>query len=195
MADRPEKEGRGRLSSIDLVPEEGRDAVLWALGELNKRERTQTDILFELNDRLEAVGCEPIARSSFNRKAVRLAAASKRLSDARHIFAGLADQFTPDRVDEGNIGLGEIIKTLIFELTDPDQKHGPKEAMELARAYQATISGQRISSDRRRKLEADYAEKTSKAIERVAEEAGLSADRVAQLRREFLGVRPQEAAV
>ena len=189
-----EAEGRGRLSSLDLVPEVGRDAVFWALGELNKRERTQEDILFELNDRLQAVGCDRITRSSFNRKSVRLAAASRRLAEARHLFAGLADQFTPDKVDEGNIGLGEIIKTLIFELTDPDQNHGPKEAMELARAYQATIQGQRMSSDRRQKLQAEFQAKTLRAIDKVGEEAGLSPDRIAQLRREFLGVRPKAAS-
>lgn len=169
---RGDREGRGRLSSLDLVPEDGRDAVFWALGELNKRERTQEDILFELNDRLQAAGCEKISRSAFNRKAVRMAAAARRLSEARHIFAGLADQFTPDKIDEGNIGLGEVIKTLIFELTDPDNGHGPKEAMELARAYQATISGQKLSAERRLKMVADIKSKIAKAVDAVEGEIG-----------------------
>lgn len=183
------RKGRGRLSSLDTIPDEGQDDVLWALGELNQRARTQQDILAELNERLEAKGIDPISRSAFNRRAVRLAAAARRLEESRYLFAGLADQFTPDRIDEGNVGLGEVIKTLIFELLDPDRGHTPETAMQLARAYQATISGQRISSDRRRKLEADYQEKVARTIDTVAKEGGLSAERIAQLRRDFLGVR------
>jgi hypothetical protein len=199
MADRPAlrgsaeprasgQEGRGRLSSLDLVGEEGRDDIFWALSELNRRERTQADILFELNDRLEAKGLAPISRSAFNRKAVRLAAAARRLDEARHLFAGLADQFTPERIDEGNIGLGEVLKTLIFELTDPDHSHGPKEAMELARAYLATIQGQRLSSDRRHKLEKEFSAKTTAAIDQVAREKGLTGDTVAAIKAQILGV-------
>lgn len=36
MAGRNSK-GRGRLSSLDLIPDEGRDDILWALEELNRR--------------------------------------------------------------------------------------------------------------------------------------------------------------
>lgn len=191
MADRPGREGpssagRGRLSSLDLVPDEGRDDIYWALGELNKRERTQADILFELNDRLEAKGLEPVSRSAFNRKAVRLAAASRRLDESRHLFAGMADHFTPEKIDEGNIGLGEVIKTLIFELTDPDQSHTPKDAMELAKAYQATIMGQKVSADRRLKLQSEVKAKLADAVEKAADavsEAGHSVDRAALLRK------------
>jgi len=182
------RDGRGRLSSLDLVPDEGRDEVYWALAELNKRERTQADILVELNERLEAKGLDAISRSAFNRKAVRMAAAAKRLDEARHLFAGLADRFTPEKVDEANIGLGEVIKTLIFELTDPDKAHGPKEAMELARAYLATIQGQRLSSDRRQKLTKEFSAKTSAAVDQVAREKGLSADTVEAIKAQILGV-------
>jgi hypothetical protein len=182
-------EGRGRLSTLDLVPEEGQDDIVWALAELNKRQRTQSDILFEMNDRLEAKGLEPISRSSFNRRAVRLAAASRRLEEARYMFAGLADQFTPDKVDEGNIGLGEVIKTLIFELLDADIRHDPKGAMELARAYLATIQGQKISSERRQKLTKEYAEKTSAAVDQVARAKGLTADTVEAIKAQILGVQ------
>lgn len=188
MAQRPETEGRGRLSTLDLVPEEGRDDIIWALAALNARNRTQTDVLSELNERLEAKGLEPISRSAFNRKAVRLAAAARRLDEARHLFAGLAGHFTPERIDEGNIGLGEVIKTLIFELTDPDKDHTPKDAMELARAYQATISGQKISSERRQKLEREFTEKTSAAVDQVAKEKGLSGDTVDAIKAQILGV-------
>lgn len=46
-------EKRGQLSSLDLLPDEAQDDLVWAIGELNRRQRTQTDILFEFNDRSE----------------------------------------------------------------------------------------------------------------------------------------------
>lgn len=181
--------GRGRLSSLDLIPEEGRDDILWALDELNKRERTQSDILFELNDRLAVHGIEPISKSAFNRAAVRTAAAARRISEARAVFAGIADQFTPESIDDNSVVLGEVIKTLILELVDcPGQT--PKGAMELARAFLATIQGQKLSSDRRRKLEAELADKTAKAVDQVAARQGLSAETVDAIKSNILGIKP-----
>ncbi len=193
---RPERrQGRGRLSSMDLVPEEGQDDIVWAVGELNKRDKTQDEILFELNDRLAAKDIDPIRRSAFNRKSVKLAAMSNRLNEARHIFAGLAPQFTADKVDEHTVVLGEFIKLLIFELAQNEGGDlGSKGAMELARAHLAVIQGQKISADRRRVLEAEFKAKADEAIEKVAKARGVSAEATQALRRELFGVPQQEAA-
>jgi hypothetical protein len=188
-------EGRGRLSSIDLVPEEAQDDILWALGELNKRKRSQADILFELNDRLAVHGIEPISKSAFNRKAIRLAAATRRLDESRHIFAGLADQFTPEKVDASNLVLGEVLKMLVYELTEEGAEgRSPKEAMELARAYLATIQGQKISTERRRTLEVEFKAKAEKAVEAVAKAKGLTADTVDAIKERILGIRAEKPA-
>lgn len=177
----------GRLSSIDLVPEHAQDEIVWAIGELNQRQRTQADILFELNDRLVTKGVEPISSSAFNRKALKLRAAQIRLAEARHIFTGIADQFTPEKVDENSIVLGEFIKMLVFELAQADAQ-SPKGAMELARAFHDTIKGQAMSSARRSKLDEDYKKRTAGALVAVASKAGLSKERVAELRDEFLNL-------
>lgn len=181
---------RGRLSSIDLVPEHAQDEVMWALAQLNRRERTQEDIRFELNGRLAVKGVEPISRSAFNRKAVRLAAMKRRLDEARHIFVGVADQFTPEKVDESNIGIGEVLKMLIFELTDASGGEvSTKGAMELAKAYHSVISGQKLSAERRQKVQADYAKAAGAAVDAVAAEKGLSAETVEQIKAKILGVQ------
>ena len=194
MADRPDRLGRGRLSSIDLLPEEASDDIVWACEQLALRSRSQTDILFELNDRLEAKGIEPISRSAFNRKALRLAAAQRRMGEARAMFEGLASQFTAADVDENTVILGEFIKTLIVELVDDQSgKKGPKEAMELARAFQATVAAQKISTDRRQKLEAELKQAAVTTIETVAKRQGLTKETVDTLRAEFLGIKPEPA--
>jgi len=194
MADRPERLGRGRLSSIDLLPEEAADDIVWACQELAARTRTQTDILFELNDRLEGKGIEPISRSAFNRKSMRLAAAQRRFSEARAMFEGLADQMTAKDVDENTIVLGEFIKTLIIELVD-DQAGAktPKQAMELARAFHAVVAGQKISSDRRKALEEEFRAATKKTLETVAKKSGMSEETRAMFYAELIGTVPQRS--
>ncbi|GJD93375.1 DUF3486 family protein [Methylobacterium iners] len=190
-ADRAEDRrlGRGRLSTIDLLPEEAQDDVVWAVGELNRRERTAADILFELNDRLQVKGIPPISKSAFNRKSMKLAAMSNRLNEARHIFAGLAPQFTAEKVDEHTLVLGEFIKLLIFEIVQTDGAElSSKGAMELARAHLAVIQGQKISSERRAKLEADFKAGAAEAIDKVTKARGVSAEVTAELRRELFGV-------
>lgn len=193
-ADRgPERRpGRGRLSSMDLIPEEGQDDIVWAVAELNKRQRSAKEILFDLNDRLAAKGIDPISSSAFGRKSVKLAAMSNRLNEARHIFAGLAPQFTAEKVDEGTIVLGEFIKLLVFELAQNEGAAiGTKGAMELARAYLAAIQAQKISAERRRALEADFKAEAEKAIEKVAKVRGVSAEATEALRRELFGIVPE----
>lgn len=183
---RKDPSGRGRLSSLDLIPDEGRDDILWALEELNKRERTQADILFELNDRLAVHGIDPISKSAFNRASIRTAAAARRISEARAVFAGIADQFTPESIDDNSIALGEVIKTLILELVDnPSQT--PKGAMELARAYLATLQGQKLSSERRLKLKEELSTKAMAAVEAVAAKGGISQETMDEINRR-LGV-------
>lgn len=185
---------RNRLASMDLVPDEAQDDIVWAIGELNQRQRTQADILFELNDRLATKGVDPISSSAFNRKAVKLRAVQIRLDEARHIFTGIADQFTPEKVDDNNIVLGEFIKMLVFELTQTDAaQRSPKDAMELARAFHDTVKGQAMSSARRGKLQDEYRQKTAAALGAVAKRAGLSKERVAELRDQFLGLAEKPA--
>jgi hypothetical protein len=184
------RDGRGRLSSFDLLPEEADEDKAWAMAELNKRQRTQAEILEEFNGRLADKGLPLISKSAFNRKAIRVAMAAKRVSESRAIFSGLADQFTPEHVDEANIVVGEMIKLLIMEHLDSGPEAiGTKGAMELARGYLAVIQGQKVSAARRAQLEEQFKAKTEKAIGDVAREAGLSAERVAQIRRDVLGVR------
>lgn len=181
-------EKRGQLSSLDLLPDEAQDDLVWAIGELNKRQRTQADILFEFNDRLAAKGLGPISPSSFNRASTRLASRAKKIEERRRIYSAIGDRLSPSDVATNDLVLGEFIKTLIDELLDGEELT-PKNAMELARAYQSTVSAQKISIERRRVLEEEFAKRTEEVIERVASEGGLSADRVAQIRRDFLGVK------
>ncbi|GLK85701.1 phage protein Gp27 family protein [Ancylobacter defluvii] len=169
--------GRGRLNSLDLLPPEAEDDVVWACQQLAARTRTISDIHFEFNDRLEAKGIETVSRSAFYRAAADRAAAQTRMQRAREMFKGIASEFTAEDVDENTIILGEFIKTLIIELThDAAGVKTPKAAMELARAFQATVAAQKISTDRRQKIEAAAKAKLEKvAVAAVAGAVGAGA--------------------
>lgn len=160
--------GRGRLSSLDLLPDEAQDDLIWAMGELNARQRTQADILFELNDRLAAKGIDPISASAFNRKSMRLAKRTKQLEERRHLYAGIAEKLTPEKIAGDDLILGEFLKTLIDDLLEGDGL-SPKNAMELARAYQSVVMAQGKSAETRRVLEEEAKRKIAEAVEKVTD--------------------------
>ena len=184
MSERP-----GRLSSLDLVPEAGREDVMWALDELNRRERTQADILEELNGRLADKGLALISKSAFSRRAVRIYAQQKRDADARAMYVALEPQITPASVSQGTLVLSELIKTLISELLD--LRAGvidAKGALELARALKTIIESQALSLELKNRMVADMEAKVTATLDAVAKTRGLSRDVVSDIRAQILGV-------
>lgn len=160
--------GRGRLNSIDQLSDEAAEDILWANQELYDRKRSIGEIHVEFNERLAAKGLGAISRTAFYNRATRVADAQRRMREARAMFEGLASEFTAEDVDENTLILGEFIKTLIQELVDDASgKKKPKDAMDLARAYQATVMAQKTSTDRRLKLEPEAKAKVVAAMEQA----------------------------
>lgn len=193
--------GRGRLSSIELLPPEAEPIVAWAMGELRARKHTQLDILDEFNKRLRKlaaeteIAIEPISLSAFNRHALRLATTARRLEETRSIAAALTERLEPGDADDLTVMIAETIKTLIFEILEAGvDKKGrpaidPKGAMELARALHSAASAQAVSSARRTKVEKEFAAKAAAAIDSVAKAKGLTAETVSDIKAQILGVK------
>lgn len=189
--------GRGRLSAIDLLPEECDAAVAWAAQELTRRERTQLGIYGEFREKLIAVqgetgaGFDVPSFSSFNRYSVKLANMARRIEETRNIATALSDRLDAAASDDLTVIAAEAIKTLIFEILQSAGDGGlsTKGAQELANALRAAAAAQSVSTSRRQKVEAEFAEKVEEVVDTVGREAGLSGERIHQLRREFLGVR------
>lgn len=165
---------RGQLSSLDLVPEAGRNAVAWARDELERRERTQADILFELNDRLEAAGCGRISKSAFNRAAVAVWLAKRRAEVSAAVIGAMAPLATPEKVAEADIVVSEIIKSIILAILDRDGLTS-EDALNLARAHQKAVEAQTQSSELRRIAQAEFDAKLGKAAEAVSTAKGITA--------------------
>ena len=191
--------GRGRLSAIDLLPEECSEIIVWAGQELASRDRTQLEIYAEFKQKLIALqgelglGFAIPSFSAFNRYSIRLAQTTRRLEQSREIARTISERFDAKTSDELTVISSELVKTLVFELLLKGGEAGmtPKGALELAGALFKASQAQTVSTKRRAQVEKEFEEKTEAVIERVKQEAGLSADAVAQLRRDFLGVRPK----
>ena len=180
--------GRGRLSTIDLLPAEADDTVTWAFGELRERARTQQDIHAEFNKRLAEIQLGPISFSAFNRHSIRLSAMARRHEEVRAITSALTERLDPGQADDLTIMAAETIKTLVFELME-DGKVSPKQTMALANALRAAEAAAKMPLTRRREMEAQFAAQVDQAIDKVRTEKGLTEDQAAFFRREVLGVK------
>ncbi|MCT7668200.1 DUF3486 family protein [Shinella kummerowiae] len=203
--------GRGRLSAIDLLPDECEPIIAWATQELADRSRTETDIYGEFRTKLIALQGEigldfdiP-SSSTFNRFSMRLAQMTRRLEQTREIAATLSQRLDATGSDDLTMIAAEAIKTLIFEVLQSTGEAGlgPKGAMELANALRAASAAQVTSSNRRMKLEAEEKAKrveaemrdnAERALDTLASDPGISKEAIARARREFLGVRPKKKA-
>lgn len=191
-----EREGRGRLSSIDLLPEEADHVVAWAAQELAARKKTQTEIYAEFRERLLAVQGETGATfdipsfSAFNRYSMRKATMLRRMQETQRITEALAEKFDPAAVDDLTVIASQAIKTLVWEIITEAGDAGitPKGAMELANALRAAAAAQGLSTNRRQRVEAEFAARVDEAIDAASQARGLSAETAAEIRRKVLGV-------
>jgi hypothetical protein len=182
------RQGRGRLSSIDLLPDEALTDIQWAMEELKNRDRLQKDIHEEFNSRLADRGIAPISKSAFNRHSIKLAGIARRIEETREITAVLTEKLEPGDTDNLTIMVAETIKTLVFEMLTDGGEAGftPKQAKEMAEALRAAASSQKVSADRRISVQKDLAEQVEETVEKVAKIQGFSKDTVNGIKAKIL---------
>ena len=178
------REGRGRLSSIDLLPDEAEPDLVWALEQLRERKLPQIEILAEFNARLAARGIEPVSKSAWSRYAVRKAIQFRSHDEARKMSAELVAQLGPEGADEVTIMVGEMLKLAMLTRLE-DQELSEKGIQQLANALAQATKAQKDSTENRRKKE-EEAERRKRASE-VAAKAGVSKKTLAEINR-ALGV-------
>lgn len=194
--------GRGRLSSIELLPDEAGDIVVWAAQELAARARTLTDIYAEFRHRLIALQGEQglafdiPAFSSFHRYSVFQARLARDMEETRTISSALAARLDGVANEDMTVMIIEMIKTVVFQIVRAKgDQISPKQVQELARSVQSLVATSKVSAAQRAQIEAAVEAGAAEAIgkaEVVAREAGVSAERIAQMRYEFLSVRRRQ---
>lgn len=193
MTETDRREGRGRLSSIDLLPDEAVPDIVWALEALNERGMPQTAILAEFNARLADRGIGGVSKSAFNRWSVRKAIQFKRLNEVRAITGEIVRDLGVDGADNVTIAVAESIKAAVYERLEGD--NDPKALMALGRALNSAVAAQKSSADLRAKIEARtnaQIEAAAEKVESVGREAGLGEERIAELRRDVLKLRVRQ---
>lgn len=172
------REGRGWLSTIDLLPEEAEPDIVWANEQLRDRTMPQTAILTEFNKRLADRGIGGISRSAWSRYSVRKAIQFRRLDEARRMSGELVEQLGADGPDQVTVAVAEMLKLAAFEMLEGGEK-STKGIMELSRALQAAVGAQKASADYRRQLQSEVdarLKQAAEAVEQIGTKAGTPAD-------------------
>ena len=164
------REGRGRLSSIELLPEESEPDVVWALEQLRERTMPGNAILAEFNSRLADRGIGPVSKSSWSRYAVRKAIQFRKLDEVQRMSSELVASLGTGGPDQVTVAVAEMLKLAAFQRLEEGEK-SPKGIMELARALSSAVSAQKTSAEHRRRMEDEVRAKVDKAIEKAGETA------------------------
>lgn len=200
------RRGRGQLSSIDRLPDECDEDIAWANAQLRERKMPQNEILREFNARLADKSIGSISKSAFSRHSVGLAIEMRKMAASRAITDAVLSRMAPGERSDSMIAATELLKYRILEMVTSEEEPDPKLL------GNASLSLQRLSSiaareaevlrrerkDQREQTERD--EKAEKAAQeqasaeaadaatKIASEAGLSADRIAAIRKGVLGL-------
>jgi hypothetical protein len=186
---------RGRLSSIDLLPDEARPHVIAALAALKERKRTQDDIRDELNNHLLAMGIDPVSKSAFNRTALHYAMYGRRMMELREMSAHFAQKM--DEIPDADVGmlLNEQLKSMAYdllgELTLSDDAVSMKMLKEASLLVHRLEAAKKLTAQSHKQIVDNYAAKASKVVESVAKTRGLSADTAEEIKAKILGIAPK----
>lgn len=168
-----ETRGRGRLSSIDLLPDEAEPDIVWAAEQLRERSMPAGAILIEFNKRLADRGIGPISKSAWGRHAVRKAMQFRALDEHRRLSQEVIGAIGEDGADAVTVMVAEMIKVATVQMLE---RHGatmgPKDIMALSRALSTAVTAQRGSADYRRQLEAEVQDRLAKAADALTEAGG-----------------------
>ncbi|MEH3091989.1 MAG: DUF3486 family protein [Agrobacterium cavarae] len=184
--------GRGRLSSIQLLPQECSDIVIWAAGELQQSPRTQLNIYQEFVVKLQERQRESHGEldikipsfSSFNRYSIDLDATTREMNEAREMASAVLSGLDANDGDEITKFVGEALKAAVMAMLRTQKgKLNPKNLMELASTMRMVTVAQATSASHRQKLEAEMATKTKEAIETVGKKAGISQETLDEISR------------
>lgn len=191
------RRGRGRLSHIQLLPQEVSDIVIWAAGELQNTKRTQIDIYKEFAARLEDRQRESRgelaftipSRTAFNQYSIKLDAMAREMNEMREMAAAVVGTLDEQESDDLTLLTTEAIKGIIFHLisTKKDQID-PKAIANLSNGMLRILQAQNVSTARRQKIEQEYRQKVASSVETAVRERGLSGEVAEVIKAQILGV-------
>lgn len=179
-----------RKSSIDQLPPEIRDALHELLRDpaISQLEATQ-----KVNALLEAEQLDTrVSKSAVNRYSQRMDVIGEKMRQSRQIaemwIGKLGNQ------PQGQVGklLNEFTRTMAFEtalqMSEDEEPPHPKLLKELSLAIKHLEEAATVNEKREREIRQQMAEEAANAAESVARQQGLTADSVAQIKAQILGI-------
>lgn len=187
-----DRQGRGRLSRLDMLPETAQPDLVWLNSELREGNRPQNELRDVFNTRLMALGIEPISVGSFSRYSVRKAMQFRELDETLRMSSELVDVLGADSADKMTIALAEMIKVTAVKLLEAEgSKLAAKDLMELGRAIQSVTGAQKQSAEYRRTLEREFAEKIEEAtadVEQIGKASGITPETMQKITNRLKGI-------
>jgi len=183
------REGRGQLSSIDMLPDEAEPDIIWAVEQLRERQMPANAILKEFNARLADRGIKGISKSAWNRYSIRKALQFRKIEQAHAIMGGIHRELASDKPDQVTMVLAEMLKIKVFEMLEGDDL-GTKELAALARVLRNAVQAQADTIEVR-KGEADLKDRLNAArdaVTKVGQQAGLSAEALEEINKRIAGI-------
>lgn len=189
MARKNRKEGRGHLSSIDMLPDEAEGAIVWANDQLRERKLPSAVILAEFNEKLADVGIAPISKSAWGRYAVRKAIQFRRLDEIQRMGSELARTMDAKAPDEVTVAVAELVKVAAFEILEEGEV-STAGLMQISRALQSAVAAQKTSAEYRERLEKELQARLAEAAKEAGEigkKKGVSPEALAAINRALMG--------
>lgn len=186
------KKTRGRASKVDLLPNEIKSQLTMMLRD---KQYTQSEILQAINELIESEGLDDeqkLSRSGLNRYSQRMEKMSARFRESREV----AEVWTKrlGEAPKGDVGklLIEVVKQLAFDTTmtlgESEAGTDPKVLNQMALLAQRIENAETLSFKREQAIRKEVALEAAETAEKVVSEAGLSADTVAMIKRQILGI-------
>lgn len=187
----------GRRSSISQLPRE--------LVDLCHRLIREGATIHQITDKLNELDAD-VSKSAVGRYVKNAHEQMQRYRDAQEVAGMWVEQIGEN--PKGDVGAlcGQLLTGIAHSTLDQismqqiqaekEGKPRPMKAMDLmllAKALESMESTTKRNLERRERIERQALERQAKAAEKVARKQGMSAEQWAQIRAEFLGIKPDDA--
>ncbi|MDX1536387.1 DUF3486 family protein [Arsukibacterium sp.] len=186
---------RGRRSKIDLLPEEIRRELD---AKLRDGRLTQQEVLDYINELIEQSQLPEhdkeqlkISRSGLNRYSTQMETIGKDLRELREVSNALVAQLGDKPTGDVSRMILEIGRTQLFKAM---MSQSSSEDMDIGMIKDAMLAAQRLEAAamnthrREKEIRQIFAAEVAETAEKVATQQGLTAEGVAALKREILGI-------
>lgn len=179
--------GRGRLSKIDMLPDEANDAILWLNEQLRERRMTQVEIRDQFNSMLCDLKISKISKGAFSRYSNSKAAVFKEIEETHSLALELAQSMGMDSAAKSTQAIAQMTRSASLKLLEKG-KLTPQDIVYLTKSLKEAAAAEKISVELRIEIEKETLAKAAKEASKSAKKAGVSDEALKIIERDVLGL-------